>query len=172
MDFMPLIEARYSVRRFSPRQVEQDKLDTILRAGMLAPTAVARQPQKLLVLRSAEALEKLKGCTASHFDCTLAVIVCYDPALSWKRRFDGQDSGWVDASIVTDHMMLAATELGVGSTWVMSFDPAALREAFAIPEALVPVSILVMGYPADDAAPGSLHGRCKPLDEVVRYDSY
>lgn len=172
MDFMQLAQARYSVRAFSDKPVEQEKIDLILRAGMLAPTAVAKQPQRILVLKDREQLDKLPGCTRSSFGCTLAILTCYDPALSWKRKFDGQDSGWVDASIVTDFMMMEAAALGIGSTWVMSFDPAAMRELYSIPENLVPVSLLVMGYPADDAAPGTLHGKCRPVEEIVSYDHF
>ena len=172
MNYQELIAARYSVRKFSERPVEQEKLDLILNAARLAPTAVNRQPQRILVLRNREQLEKLPRCTRSSFGCTLALLVCYDTTATWKRKFDGADSGVIDASIVTDQMMMAATDLGLGSTWVCSFDPAAMRAEFGIPEQLVPVNLLVMGYPAEDAAPGSLHGERKPLEETVFYDHF
>ena len=69
-------------------------------------------------------------------------------------------------------MMLAATELGVGSTWVMHFDPLAMHKAFAIPENIEPVALLVMGYPAPDAEPLHLHSEFRPIDEVVKYDTF
>lgn len=172
MSYQELVARRYSVRKFSQRPVEPEKLALILNAARLAPTAVNRQPQRILVLRSREQLDKLPRCTRSSFGCTLALLVCYDTTASWKRKFDGMDSGVIDASIVTDQMMMAATELGLGTTWVCSFDPVAMRETFEIPAELEPVNLLVMGYPAEDAAPGSLHGVRKPLEETVFYDGF
>lgn len=172
MSFMELAEKRYSVRKFDERPIPEEVLQTILRAGQLAPTACNLQPQRVLVLQSQESLQKLAQCTRCTFGCKAALVVCYDQSISWKRRFDGQDSGWVDASIVIDQMMMAAAEQGVGSTWVMYFDPAALREQFAIPEQLVPVSMLVMGYPAQDAAPGPMHADRKPLTDTVFYEHF
>ena len=69
-------------------------------------------------------------------------------------------------------MRAKAAELGVGTTWVMHFDPAAMREAFAIPEDLEPVALLVMGYPAEDAAPIAMHSEFKDMDEIVSYNEF
>lgn len=172
MDFLKLAEERYSVRSFTDKAVTQEDLDKIIRAGYVAPTAHNIQPQRILVLNSEEALAKLKGCTKCHFNAPTALLVCYDKEASWKRRYDGADSGVIDASIVTTHMMLEAANIGVGTTWVMYFDPAAMREAFAIPEQLEPVALLVMGYPAEDAAPIELHSEFKPLEELVSYNEF
>lgn len=108
MDFLELARERYSVRKFAPQKVEKEKLDAVLEAGRLAPTAVNYQPQRILVLDSDAALGKLKDCTPYHFSAPLALVVCYDAAVSWKRSYDGKDMGEVDASIVTTHMMLEA----------------------------------------------------------------
>ncbi len=167
MEFMKLAAKRYSVRKFTAQKVEQEKIELILKAGHLAPTACNNQPQKIYVLQSEAALAKLKTVTRCHFDAPLALLVCYDKNVSWKRRYDGKDSGDIDASIVTTHMMLAATALGIGSTWVMHYDPAAAKVAFDLPDNLESTAILVMGYPAEDAAPMNLHDICKPEDEIV-----
>lgn len=169
MDFLALAESRYSCRKFAQKPVEQAALERILRAGQVAPTACNYQPQVTYVLQSGAALEKLRGCTGSHFHAPLALLVCYDRTKSWKRDYDGEDSGWVDASIVTTHMMLEAWEQGVGSTWVMHFDPAAVCTAFELPQEQTPVAILVMGYPAEDAHPSRLHADNKPLSDTVIY---
>jgi len=167
--FLALAEQRYSVRKFATKQVEQVALERILRAGQVAPTACNNQPQMTYVLRSTNAMEKLRRCTGSHFGAPMALLVCYDMQRSWKRGYDEQDSGWVDASIVATHMMLEAYEQGVGSTWVMHFDPDALRNEFALPETQVPVAILVMGYPADDVQASPMHSRNKAMHEIVKY---
>ena len=168
-DFLTLAQERYSVRKFDSRPVAKEDIERILRAGQVAPTACNFQPQRIFVLQSEDALAKMRICTKCHFDAPLGLLVCYDSNQSWKRKFDGQDSGWVDASIVTTHMMLAAHELGVGSTWVMYFDPAAMRAEFELPENLIPAALLVMGYPASDAEVNPLHLQKKAIVETVTY---
>lgn len=172
MDFLNLAAERYSVRSFQPRPVEDKALERILRAGHLAPTACNLQPQRTLVIQSEAAMEKLRKCTKCHFAAPTALLVCYDKNECWKRTYDGAASGEIDASIVTTHMMLEAASLGVGSTWVMHFDPAAMRREFHIPDHIEPVALLVMGYPAADAEPFPGHTAFRPLGEIVRYDQF
>ncbi len=172
MDFLSLAKQRYSVRKFSDKPVEQEKLDMILQVAQLAPTACNYQPQRILVLKSPTALEKLKLCTKYHFNAPLALLVCYDKDKSWKRTFDHEDSGQIDASIVTTHMMLQATEMGLGTTWVGSFDPKVAREELQLSQNLVPVAILPLGYPAEDAAPAPGHSKRESVDKLVFYDPF
>jgi len=166
-DFISLAEQRYSVRKFSDKKVESQVVESIIRAADLAPTACNNQPQKVYVLESDTALDKLKKCTSCHFNAPLAFIICYDKDISWKRGYDGTDSGFVDASIVTTHMMLEAWDKGVGSTWVMYFDPAATVREFDLPENIVPVAILPMGYPSPEAVPSPMHSKFRPMDETT-----
>lgn len=172
MDFLQLASERYSVRKFSDRAIEPEALEKILQAGHVAPTACNLQPQRILVLESAEAIEKMRKCTPCHFDAPAALLVCHDKTACWKRKFDGKSSGDIDAAIVTTHMMLEAASLGVGTTWVMHFIPEAVREEFSVPEALEPTALLVMGYPAPDAAPFEGHTSFKPAAEIVKYNSF
>lgn len=172
MDFLELAKARYSVRKFSPQQVEAEKLDRILEAGRLAPTAANAQPHRILVLNSEVSLNKLKTCTVYHFNAPLALLVCYDSTVSWKRPYDNNDSGYVDASIVTTHIMLETANVGLGSTWVGHFDPAAVREAFALPPALVPVAILPIGYPDETSSPNSNHNKRHDKNKTVFYNTF
>ena len=172
MDFLNLAENRYSIRKFDGRKIEDEVIEKILRAGQIAPTACNFQPQRILVIKGDDALAKLKECTRCHFDAPAAMLVCYNKEECWTRKYDGEQSGWVDASIVTTHMMLAASSLGIGTTWVMHFNPQAMREAFAIPENMVPVALLPMGYPAEDAEPLNLHFINKSLDEMVVLDTF
>ena len=78
----------------------------------------------------------------------------------------------MDAAIVTTHMMLAAHDLGVGTCWVMHFDPFAMKEAFRIPDGIEPYALLVMGWPAEDAKPLDLHFKTRPMEDVVVYESF
>lgn len=168
-EFLDLLNKRYSVRKFLDKQVEDEKIDKILEAARLAPTACNYQPLKIYVLKSKEALEKLQKCKYSHFGETLAFIICQDKDKCWKREFDNKLSGEVDASIVTTYMMLEITSLSLGSTWIMHFIPDALIEEFNIPSNLEPVSILVAGYTAEDAKPSPRHSQRKEISELIEY---
>ena len=172
MDFMKLAKDRYSVRKFENKHLEQHIIDKILECGHIAPTGCNFQPQRILVMNTDEAIEKLKGCTKCHFDAPTAMLVCYNKEESWVRKYDGALSAPVDASIVCTHMMLMAHSLGVGTCWVMHFDPTAMRNAFNIPDNIEPVALLVMGYPHADAKPIEMHEKTRPLDEVVVYDEF
>lgn len=170
--FQALAAARYSVRKFLPKPVEDEVLAQILRAGQLAPTACNNQPQKILVLNGKDDMAILRKCTVCHFDAPTALLVCYDKSLCWTREYDGKSSGDIDASIVATHMMLAAAELGVGSTWVMYFIPEAVREEFHIPENIEPVALLVLGYPAPDAKPAPRHTQFRDPEQIVVRHSF
>jgi nitroreductase len=101
MNFKELAAARYSVRQFKNKPVEKERLDLILEAARIAPTAANKQPQRILVVNGAEGLEKVDACTPCRFGAPLVFIICYDRNETWIRKFDGAQSGEVDASIVT-----------------------------------------------------------------------
>ncbi|MBR3839030.1 MAG: nitroreductase family protein [Clostridia bacterium] len=172
MDFLKFASERYSVRKFNSNHLEQDVIDKILAAGHVAPTGCNNQPQRILVLNTDEAIAKLKKCTICHCDAPCAMLICYNQKESWKRRYDGALSAPVDASIVTTHMMLMAHSLGVGSCWIMHFDPAAMVREFNIPENFVPHALLVMGYPHKDSKPMGFHSETRPMEEVIYYDTF
>ena len=172
MEFTKLIAERYSVRKYENKHLPKDVIDKILEAGHLAPTGCNFQPQRILVLNTPESMEKLKKCTKCHFNAPSAMLVCYNRDESWTRPYDGEKSAPVDAAIVATHMMLKAYDVGVGSCWVMHFDPKAMRETFNVPENIIPTALLVMGYPSEDSAPFEMHSKFRPIDEVVFYDSF
>ena len=66
----------------------------------------------MLVIENEESLSKLKECTPYHFNAPLAILICYDSSVSWKRHYDKKDMGDVDSSIVTTQMMLEIANLG------------------------------------------------------------
>ena len=171
-EFLKLAEKRYSVRKFKDIHLEQEKINKILNAGMLAPTGCNNQPQRILVINSDDSIQRLRKCTKCHFDAPTAMLVCYNKNECWTRKYDGKTCGVADACIVTTHMMLEAEELGIGTTWVMHFIPEAIKCEFEIPDNIEPVALLVMGYPAEDAEPSPLHTEFRPIDELVVYDKF
>ena len=169
MEFLQLSEARYSLRKFSDRPVEAEKLAAILEAGRNAPTAHNLQPQRIFALRSPEALEKADACTTAHFHPPVILVVAYDPEAAWKRETDGKNHGEIDASIAATQMMLEAADLGLGTTYVGMFEPEKLLAAFPEMAGLCPIAMLPLGYPAEGAHPSRLHADRKPLEELVKY---
>lgn len=170
MDFMELAKRRCSVRAYEDRKVEPEKLERILEAARIAPTAKNLQPVKLLAVQSGEGLEKV-GKAANIYGAPLAIIVCADHQRAWTRPFDSKRSTDIDASILTDHMMLEATELGLGSVWICFFRPDVLREEFSLPEHLEPVNILAVGYASGAPASPDRHDKARvPMDELVSYE--
>jgi nitroreductase len=172
MDFGTLSALRYSVRKFKDTPVKQEDVDIILKTARNAPTAGNRQPQRILVLTKPEDLKKIDACTSCRFGAPLVFVICADTTVCWVRPFDGAKSDQVDASIVTTQMMLQAAEIGLGTTWVMYFDPAKLIAEFGLPEKLLPVALLILGYPAGDAAPAERHNQRTSLDSMVFYDRF
>ena len=145
MEFSELAKKRYSVRSYNGKKVEKEKLEKILEAAHVAPTAANLQPVRLLVIQQEEGLEKLSKA-ANIYHAPLAIVVCADHDKAWVRPFDKKQTCDIDASILTDHMMLQASELGLGSVWICFFKPDILREEFCIPKNLEPVNILAVGY--------------------------
>ncbi len=170
MDFSELIKQRYSCRGFLDKEVEQEKIDMILEAARVAPTAVNFQPQRILVIKEKENLAKIAECTRFAFNAPLNFLVCYDKTKSWHRKSDNIDHGIVDASIVHTHMMLMAQQLGLGTTWVCSFDEAKVREMFNVPETYVIEGFMPTGYP--EMEPAKMHFERNEINDFVSWERF
>ena len=162
MDFLQLARERYSCRKFADRPVEAEKLERILAAGIAAPTATNAQPYRIWVIESPEAVEKIRACTGCHFDTKTLLLVGGKADAAWVRKFDGRNFADVDAAIVGTHIMLAASDLGLGNVWVGSFDPARIKADFPETEGYEVVCLFPVGVPAAGPAPG--HAQRQPLD--------
>lgn len=168
MTFLELARARYSVRKFKADAIEEEKLDAILLAGRVAPTACNNQPQRIYVVKSADKRQRLAEVCRYTFDAPVILVVGYDRERDWKnRRMPGYSSGETDAAIVTTHMMLEAWEQGIGSCWVGAFASDAVEEALALPETVRVTALLPLGYPADDATPAAFHTDYRDLSDTV-----
>jgi len=170
--FLDLAKSRYSVRKYENIAVEAEKLTAILEAGHVAPTAANQQPCIFLVLNNKESIEKLYKACNPH-GAPLAIVVCADKNTAWVRPFDKANMSEVDSTIAADHMMMCAQDLGLSSCWITYFDPAIVRKEFKIPDNLVPVNILAIGYGADELQSPDRHAQTrKPLDSIVKYSSF
>jgi nitroreductase len=169
MDFLDLARKRYSVRSYKRDPVEKAKLERILEAGRLAPTAVNIQPFQLLVVHTAgREAELLQIYNKQLFvQPPLVICACGIPGKNWVRK-DGKNYNDVDVAIVMDHLILAATAEGLGTCWIAAFDPAATKEVLGLPVGVEPLAFTPLGYAADDP-PAK---KRKPLSELVRYEKW
>lgn len=172
MEFLELVKKRYSCRKFLDKPVEKEKIKKVLETARLAPTACNFQPQKIFVITDKMKIEALKECTRFTFGAPVILVVCYNKDESWKRKYDGQDEGIIDCSIVSTHMMLQIAELGLGSTWVGAFNPSKAREILNISENLEIVNLLPFGYPAEDGGPSAMHENRKTLEEITCWEQF
>lgn len=167
MEFLDLAKRRYSVRTYEDRPVEQEKIDLMVEAARVAPTAQNRQPARLVIVQGRDDCDKLGKACRSH-GAPLAFIVCADTERVWARALDGATSEDIDAAILTDHIMLEATDLGLGSCWICAFNPDVIAQEFDLPPALKPVNVLAVGYAAGEPASPDRHGEKRiPTSELV-----
>ena len=171
MELLEIAKKRFSVRNYTDQKVEPEKLNKILEAAHVAPTAANLQPVHLIVAQSDEALAKVSEA-ANIYGAPLAIIVCADNNKAWVRPFDQKQTNDIDASILTDHMMLQATELGLGTVWVCYFKPDVLREEFNLPANLEPINILVIGYSDEEPADTNRFDTQRiPMSQLVSYEA-
>jgi len=169
MEFWELINERYSVRAYTPDPVEDEKLEKVLEAARLAPTAANRQPFQLIVIHTAGREEELYDIygKAWFVEPPFVICACGLEEQGWTRR-DGKSYVDVDVAIAMDHLILAAANEGLGTCWVGAFDPDAARRVLGLPEKVEPIAFTPLGYPADE--PGAK--KRKPLDELVRQERW
>ena len=130
-NFLDLAKERYSVRKFTDKPIEKDKLEKILEAAKVAPTAKNLQPVKIYVIQSEEALEKINSLTRCIFGAKTVFLIAYDKEKEWHNPLEeGVKSGQEDASIVATHMMMEAADLGIGTCWVNFFPNTETAKAF------------------------------------------
>jgi nitroreductase len=169
MEFKDLIQTRYSVRSYRSDPVEEDKLQQVLEAARLAPTAANQQPFQLIVIHT-EGCEEEVGeiYRRSWFtQAPLVICACGLPENAWVSK-EGINYAYVDVAIVMDHLILAATNLGLGTCWVADFDREKAREVLGLPDDVVPIALTPLGYPADQPKTKVR----KDLSELVRYERW
>ncbi len=167
MEFDKVIRERKATRMFSNKKIEKDKLDKILEAGRLAPTAKNLQPIKIYVVESIEGIKKIDKATKCRYGAPTVLLICGDIDNSYVK--DGSPIYQMDASIVATHMMLEATNIGVDNIWIELFDGEVLRSEFNIPSNLIPVCLLPIGYKAKLCPPSPFHKIRKDIKEIVEY---
>ena len=169
MEFKEVVKNRYSCKKYRDDKVEPEKLEAILSAGRLAPTAKNLQEQHIYVLQSEEMLAKVDALTPCRYNAPVVLVVAFDKNNVFTYPGDKRDSGVEDATIVATHMILAAADEGVDSCWVNFFDPEKAAETLGLPENEEVLMLMDLGYAAEGAGPLANHDSRKPLSETVTY---
>ena len=169
MDLFETIATRYSVRGYRPDPVDDETLGRVLEAARRAPTAANRQPFRVIVVHTNGRADELARIYGRPWFTQAPLVLGFVavPGEAW-RRMDDKPYDEVDATIAMDHLVLAATALGLGTCWVAAFDPDAAREVLGLPDDVEPIAFTPLGYP-DKASAGT--GR-RPLEELVRYERW
>lgn len=166
MSVFEIIKKRYSVRGYLDKEVEEEKLNKILKVAQLAPTGVNAQAFKIYVIDTKKHIEELKevGRWDWFTEAPLMLAVVVKPADAWER-WDGKNVADMDAAIIMDHMILEATELGLGTCFIAAFNKEPLYEMLNLSDEYEPVLLTLLGYP--NAEPRETNR--KSLKELVEY---
>lgn len=170
MGFMDLARERYSVRKYAPRAVERQKLEAVLEAARIAPSACNLQPWRVHVLQSADVLERYDELTTMRYGAPTVLVFTYDVAEDWKNPLEeGVHSGEQDASIAATQAMLEAQDLGLATLWCNCLPNAGVAEMLGLPASERVVLALDLGYAAPEAHPAHLHAKRKSLGELTDF---
>jgi nitroreductase len=169
MSVQEIIEARYSVRAYQDKPIEDDKLQTVLEAARLAPSGSNRQPWKFVVATDPQIRAKLaEACNGQKFVGAAPVVIAGVGLMPERIMSCDVPGDPVDLAIALEHVALQAAELGLGTCWIGAFDQDAVRRVLEIPETVKVVQVMTLGYGADDPRPKNR----KALDEIVCYDRW
>lgn len=165
--FMQILQNRYSCHAFNHYPVSASKLEMILEAGRLAPSAKNLQPTRIWVIKSEEALARLHQVHPCYGAPVVLIVGCRSEE-AWTRESDGVNAAKTDAAIVLAHLMLTATDAGLANMWIWDFDPRKVREVFPEMREHGIYGLLAIGHPAaGEGKPTELHEVRKPLDQIV-----
>ena len=166
MNFNQLVSNRYSVRNFSKKEVEDEKLNKVLEAARLAPSAANFQPFKIYVIKSEPLLSSVRECYHREWINAAPIILVMVGLheVAWKRSSDTKDYTDIDTAIAIDHMTLQATDLGLGSCWVCNFNAVLCSHVLKLKPSEEPIALIPLGFPASDDIPVR---KRKGLDELV-----
>ncbi len=171
MDFKDIISTRCSIRNYAPEVPSKEILEQVLEAARIAPSAVNFQPWHFTVVVTEQQLKELHKCYhRDWFDtCPACIVVSGNHEEAWHRQADNKDHTDIDVAIAIDHLVLQATDLGLGTCWVCNFDVAKVRELLALPAYMEPIALVPIGYPADNIEMLPQVKKRKNLDDIVKW---
>jgi nitroreductase len=186
VDFEKVLRERFSCRDYSDRPVEDEKLQAVLEAARLAPTAANRQPFRLVVIRDGDVRDRLDEVYPRHWFYSAPVVICACGLQreAWARKEDRREGDIslvtdhhhrhytdVDVALAMDHLILQATALGLATCLVADFDVEAARRVVHLPHGVEPILFTPLGYPAEPSPAAGAKKR-RPLEELVHWNRF
>ncbi|MDD2756698.1 MAG: nitroreductase family protein [Methanothrix sp.] len=168
MDLMQAIRDRRSIRDYRDLPVEEEKLQAVLEAGRLAPSARNMQDWKFIVVKDAATRQKLAVAARDQQFVGQAPVVIAACGTSDLVMTCGQPAYAIDVAIALDHMTLAAASLGLGTCWIGAFYEDKVKEILGVPPEIRVVALLPLGYPAKQPEPRPR----KNLDDIVAWEHW
>jgi nitroreductase len=171
MSFIDFARKRHSVRNYTAQPVEKEKMDYLLEAARIAPSAVNFQPWKMIVVTDKALLSQLQECYPREWFGTApaCIVVCGDHKRSWKRSSDEKDYCDVDVAIAITHLTLAAADQHLGTCWICNFDVRKCVATLSIPKHMEPIALILVGYPTNPNDLQEEDKERKPLSDLVEY---
>ncbi|MHC4072334.1 MAG: nitroreductase family protein [Planctomycetota bacterium] len=168
MTVLEAIRKRYSCRAYQERSIEQEKLDSILEAARLAPSARNMQDWRFVVVTDSQTKRRVAEVTnRPDVFAKAGVIIAACSNSDYVMRC-GQAIGPIDVSIALEHICLQATELGLGTCWIGAFDTEKVRTILGIPADIAVIELMTVGYPADNRP----EPKREPMEKIVSYESW
>jgi nitroreductase len=154
MEFYEVLRTRRSIRKYKPAPVEPEKIDRMLEAVRLAPSAKNIQPWHFIVVKDEMTRRSLGEAYPREWfwEAPVIICVCGEPAKAWVRR-DGKNYLDVDAAIAFEHLILAAAAEGLATCWIGAFDAAAVKRVLGLPEGIEPIAMTPLGYADTEPRP-------------------
>ena len=165
MEFNDVINERYSVRGYLDKEVEKEKLEYVLNAATIAPTGVNNQPFKVYVIDTKKHKDELSEIYGAKWFVEAPYVLCVVGNKAWTRPWDQKNIADIDATIVMDHMILAATDVGLGTCYIAAFKKNKAHQFLDLDETEEAILFTPLGY-------GNAEPRDTPrkkLDEFVVY---
>ena len=168
MNVSQAIRKRYSCRAYQEKPIEKEKLDELLESARLAPSAKNLQDWRFVVVTDKEIKSQVARATnrPQVFEKAGAIIAACSNSDEVMRC--GQAIGPIDVSIALEHIALQATELGLGTCWIGSFETEKVRSILGIPADINIIELMTVGYPADKPKTPNR----EPMKKIVCYDKW
>lgn len=174
MSFLELAGTRHSCRSFRDEPIPDELLQTLLEAARVAPSAVNYQPVLIIVVRDGDLRNSINSSYEKDWiaQAPVLLVICGDHSSAW-RRSDGKDYCDMDVALAAGYVTLAASDIGLGSSWICDFDAMQVSKLLGTPSHIEPAVMVALGYPDHEGRTASpARDRRKAIDEIVRYGRY